>query len=687
MNASKHIFSLALACVMACSVAHAEKKAYKHENCYNYQRGMEAVQDDNDDEAVKYLSAEIKEHPSCDRAYQQIAVIYGNKGENGDALTYINQAIKLCPKKDKENTAFNHYVKAKVLQNLDRMADAEAEFTAAINAEPDNSSHYENRGEFYYAEKQYDKSFADHKKASEIDPGMAKNFVGMGACLEATGKYQEALDKYEYALKLSPDNYTTIAYKGDALLKLKKYSEAINCYIEAIDGDNETEAAFYGLNNACEEVPQVLVAKLKAKHAKKPKEAIWTALLAATLNQTKNYGEAIKYYQELVNDEPSAQGYGVLAEAYKSAGNLPRAIEMIDKAIGMDSTEVRYMLNKANYYELNGEFDKAIDVENASIDLDPENAAIYAMRSITHLKKKEGDKALSDINTAIDLDEPTPYYSYTRGRINTLLGKKDEADSDFKAVVGDTAATEIEPYALFYLGEKDKAIALTDSLLTASPDDASTIYNAACLYSLLNDKENALKYLEKAFNAGGITTFYAKMDPDFDNMRQMPEFKALIAKYEEKQRKQIADMEGSCASANQYEDATCQVPYTKKGGVTQVKCEVNGLPLHFIFDTGASTISISSIEAMFMLKNDYLNSKDIMGSSLYTDANGDISEGTVINLKEVKIGDAILNDVKASVVHNQKAPLLLGQSAFQKFGKLEIDNDKKVVTITYKKKK
>ena len=37
--------------------------------------------------------------------------------------------------------------------------------------------------------------------------------------------------------------------------------------------------------------------------------------------------------------------------------------------------------------------------------------------------------------------------------------------------------------------------------------------------------------------------------------------------------------------------------------------------------------------------------------------------------------------------HGCMAPLLLGQSAFQKFGKIEIDNSKKVVTITYKKEK
>ena len=35
----------------------------------------------------------------------------------------------------------------------------------------------------------------------------------------------------------------------------------------------------------------------------------------------------------------------------------------------------------------------------------------------------------------------------------------------------------------------------------------------------------------------------------------------------------------------------------------EVPCNVNGLPLNFIFDTGASTVSISSIEVSFMLKN------------------------------------------------------------------------------------
>ena len=110
------------------------------------------------------------------------------------------------------------------------------------------------------------------------------------------------------------------------------------------------------------------------------------------------------------------------------------------------------------------------------------------------------------------------------------------------------------------------------------------------------------------------------------------------------------------------------------GGTFNVDCSVNGLPLSMIFDTGASDVTISKVEADFMLKNDYLSKDDIKGKKYYQVADGGISEGTVITLKEVKIGDAVLHNVDASVVKSQKAPLLLGESVLQKFGTFTVDN-------------
>lgn len=44
----------------------------------------------------------------------------------------------------------------------------------------------------------------------------------------------------------------------------------------------------------------------------------------------------------------------------------------------------------------------------------------------------------------------------------------------------------------------------------------------------------------------------------------------------------------------------------KKGDVYYIPGEINGVPLKFIFDTGASNVYLSLTEALFMLKNGYL---------------------------------------------------------------------------------
>ena len=87
-----------------------------------------------------------------------------------------------------------------------------------------------------------------------------------------------------------------------------------------------------------------------------------------------------------------------------------------------------------------------------------------------------------------------------------------------------------------------------------------------------------------------------------------------------------------------------------------------------------------------MMKNGYLKSSDVIGKQNYMMANGEINAGTVINLRNVNFGGLDLNNIRASVVHNQIAPLLLGQSILGRLGNIEIDNTRRVLRITYKKK-
>ena len=168
-------------------------------------------------------------------------------------------------------------------------------------------------------------------------------------------------------------------------------------------------------------------------------------------------------------------------------------------------------------------------------------------------------------------------------------------------------------------------------------------------------------------------------------IREMDDYNALIQEYEKKYEEELKEKRGEVGVPVKREEVTSEIPFTVEGGNCYVKCQINDLPMRFVFDTGASDVSISMVEASFMMKNGYLSEKDVIGSAKFSDAVGNVSERAVINLRKVQFGDVELDNVKASVVRNQKAPLLLGQTVLSRIGKIEIDNENKVLKLKYMK--
>ena len=64
--------------------------------------------------------------------------------------------------------------------------------------------------------------------------------------------------------------------------------------------------------------------------------------------------------------------------------------------------------------------------------------------------------------------------------------------------------------------------------------------------------------------------------------------------------------------ASNIANADERIKMTYENGVYTMPCEVNGLRMKFIFDTGASMVSISMTEAKFMYKNGYINENDLV---------------------------------------------------------------------------
>lgn len=126
--------------------------------------------------------------------------------------------------------------------------------------------------------------------------------------------------------------------------------------------------------------------------------------------------------------------------------------------------------------------------------------------------------------------------------------------------------------------------------------------------------------------------------------------------------------------------AQVTITMEQEGGVYKVPCKVNGAKMKFIFDTGAATVCLSETMAKYLLENDYITRDDILGSGKSQVADGRIVDHVRINIRDIEIAGLHINDIEASVVEGQNAPLLLGQTAIQKLGIVSVKGNKLIIS-------
>lgn len=656
----------------------------KRPDSYNYSRGVEAINNNNAEEALDYLNKEINEHPDNGYAFAWIALVRNYNEEFGRALTAANVAVKKIPSKDKEYKAFAYGTRAQVYLNLEDTIQALKDYSQAINIVPDDDRFYNQRAQVYYEQGKYDLADKDYLKMISLKEGDVMGYMGIGRNANAQKRYEDAIKQFDYVVKLEPNYSSAYSFRAESYIGLKKYNEAIDDVISALGIDRDRKA-FYELQELADSAFEQTVAKLKVQKIKESNEQSWDYDLGIVYERAAKYNKAIAYYKESLEKESNIITASRISSCYDDLGDYDKALEYCNQAIALDSVKTNYLYEKANILDNAGRTQEAIKTMSDYIANTPDEPAGYYQRG--WFKDHSGDieGALEDYTMAITLQPNVAYAYLNRGVLYRLKGENAKAESDFKQVVRLVSIpeeAECSFYAYYYLGQKDKAIEILNTIL--DKDKKGNCYDAACLYSVMGEKEKALSYLRQSLEDGYRRFAHIKRDRDLNNIRNTEEFKVLMKEYEEKHLQEIAaDADGDDSA---YELKVEEIPFTKEGGVCKVKCAINGLLLHFIFDTGAADVSISSVEATFMAKNDFLSSSDIIGKQNYQTADGNITEGTIINLKDVKLGSLHLNNIKASVVRNQAAPLLLGQSVLSKLGKIEIDNTKKVLRITHKQK-
>lgn len=682
MKKSIKIIVAGLVCLLAtaCSSAEAQNKK-RTEEPYNLRKAYEVLQENgNEEQAIQLLKEQVKTTPDNAECWLLLCRIYSNREDYASALFYVNKAIEVNkPRKSGIYHSSLQWWKADVYSDLgDEFKSLECLKTALAMARKDNPENVQrisfDLGMLYYNLKMYDEGNAIYRTMLKEDEGDQAALTGLARNLIACGNCQRAVELLDRSVALDADYPSQYKIRSQAYDKMGETDKAIDDAIKWYEKDSDA----YGseLVKLLMKHSTYSLAKVKKHISDGVEVGQWRLLLIALYEQRGEFEAAIREYDTLEDEFGKNEIiYYQRAKNYDELGLTQKALADIEKAIEMDDNYY-YNCRKGQVLRRAGRYSEAITVFEHAIEIDPTDAFAYYAKGWCHELSGDDDAALADYNEGIDIDKQYPYIYLMRGEQYLEKGMIKEAMADFETIVAkDTTAESgsCRQYALHFLGHDEEAIEWMEKIIETCPFDAGELYDYACLLSRMGRHDESVKKLEDAFEKGYCAFHHIEHDNDMDPVRGREDFKALILTYSEKLSERIAKMDTTATELS--EERITEVPITRRSGRTfDITCEVNGLALNMVFDTGASDVTISKVEADFMMKNNYLSSNDIKGKRYYQIADGGITDGTVITLKEVKIGDAVLHNVDASVVKSQKAPLLLGESVLQKFGTFTVDN-------------
>ena len=615
--------------------AYAQKN--KTDNDYNLKKAYEVLQEENDEaKGLELVNKQLRETPDNVESLLLRVRLLRRKNEFGQAPQDINHALKVNkPKKTEVQNSTLHWWKAYIYEDMGDKVNAAASFkTACELARKDDKENLQSIS-FDYAQSLYD-----------------------------LGDYAGADAIYRKMLALDEADQAAMAGLARNMIEREQYSEAID------------KVMLKRLNYA--------EASIKTRIKKTENRFQWMAFLCQFYETSHQYAEAVRTYDEFEAEFGHYDEINVYrSDCYSELGLNELAIADISKAMEKDPDWQLYV-RRGDYYRLNGDLDLAIADFNAAVEDAPKEGYCYYRRGWTYEMQGERKKAMEDYNMGLEMTQDYPYQYLMRGEMLLLEGKKTEADADFEMVIQkDTIADNgsCRQYALYFLGRNNEAEEWMNKIIEDDPENYGNYYDQACLYSRMGRLEESIAALRKSFEKGYRSFSHIRLDDDLDAVRDLPEFKSLMEEYEAKHTEYLKQFE---LSMPEKEETVTEIAVKRNpGGTFEIPCDINGLALQMVFDTGASDVTISSVEADFMFKNGYLSEKDIKGKTYYQIANGQISEGTTITLREVKISDAVLHNVDASVVKSQRAPLLLGQSAMERFGAITIDNQNNKLIIKH----
>lgn len=219
--------------------------------------------------------------------------------------------------------------------------------------------------------------------------------------------------------------------------------------------------------------------------------------------------------------------------------DLREAEETSEKALKLDPNLAEAWCAKGFSLTLSKRFDDAANAFEKAIGIDPmsyEAWYLYGRSRFAEGKPLEADRLFAKAAQV----RPDEYQAaILRTTALESAGRAEEAKSISREGIAraeralsfdpeDTRAMTLAAGAYVNLGEIDKACELLERALKVDPEDISVLHNCGCTFAAAGHIDRALDVFEERFRLGTAYKEWIDNDPDFDVLRDLPRFKAMV---------------------------------------------------------------------------------------------------------------------------------------------------------------
>ena len=209
---------------------------------------------------------------------------------------------------------------------------------------------------------------------------------------------------------------------------------------------------------------------------------------------------AERHFQRALELDPdNAEAHMFLAHLRSNQGRHEEAIREAERALAIEPLNTRFNALTAQFLTHAGRTDDALARLQATFAIDPNHVLAHIFASAAYSEKGQYAAAIAEAEKAVTV---------TRRTMAHPMG--------------------LLAYALAKSGDIAGAQALLDELLATSRSRYVAPYGVALIYNALGDRDQALAWLERGYQAGDHKMNLLKVDPKWKNLHGDPRFEQLV---------------------------------------------------------------------------------------------------------------------------------------------------------------